>query len=301
MTELEQGAVLAPEPTPADDGRTPLDGQREWRDLLLAGVGIAAGALAGGLPAPVAIPLGVAAIMLIPGYALIAVVFPTDEQIDFPERMALSLGAALGVVIMQALILDYLPGGVAPGPIRTMVTATTLALLAAAAVRRSRYTGGVRIWGGRRGAPTRPTPVVRFTQAMVIANILVAGFAYVMAVSGDPAPPTEFYVLGRDGHLDSYPRDVLPGQQIALRVGVGQSANNGDRYRVTARRAGVVVATLGPVALSPGQRWEDDLRIAAGEAGLEQELVLDLEREGETEPFRTLRLWLTTRQTAAGG
>ncbi|HEY3083359.1 MAG TPA: DUF1616 domain-containing protein [Chloroflexota bacterium] len=249
-------------------------------------------------------PLGLLAVLVVPGYALAAAIFPTDEQVDFVERLALSLGLSLGQIAVLALLLDAIPDGLSFPSIRTAVTTLAAAGLVIAFVRRSRAPlARARAWGGRsrhRPLAARPSRAARFTRWIVVANLLVGALAYATTLGQRPPYPTEFYVLGQEGRLGGYPREVALGDPVTFRLGVRQAENEVGTYQATVRRGDTILATLGPISLERGARWEQDVRISADLPGPSQELTLQLERPGDNRPFRALRLWLDVRDRGPG-
>lgn len=280
-----------------DERAGALEGHREWRDLVAIGLIALLGALAPAIPGLARVPIGVLAVLLAPGYALVVALFEPGEPFELVERLALSLGASLALIPVQALLLNVAPGGLRPDSIRFAVTACTLLFLVAAIVRRRRAPS-TPVWSGGDAPGGTKVRVVRFTQAVVLANLLVAALAFALTVGDPPAPSTEFYVLGRDGLLASYPRAQTIDAPLVVRVGVRQGAGPG-RYSITARAGDRVVATFGPIAVQPGATWEDELRLTLDTPGPDRSLELLLENEGEERPLRTLRLWIDVAGSGA--
>src|SRR5687768_6735520 len=73
---------------------------REWRDLLAIGALAIAGLLVAAAPGALRVPIGLLAVVLVPGYSLVAALFPNDEQIDLLERLALSLGLSYALIAL---------------------------------------------------------------------------------------------------------------------------------------------------------------------------------------------------------
>lgn len=263
---------------------------REWRDLILLAVLLVLGLAVVSLPATVRIPLGMLVVLVAPGYALVAALFPDDEHLDPVERLALSLGVSLGLIAVQALVLDRIPGGFSPATIRLAVSGFGLVLVVVAVIRRARSSSGTtrpmeagRIGDGR---------AVRFTQAIVVTNVAVAALAFLLTLTASPPTSTAFYVVGEKGLLGDYPRRVAVGQPIVVRVGIDQASDQSGQYQVAVRSGDRVLASRSGISVAPSDDWESDIQFSPDMAGLDQEFVIQLERTGEQEPFRLLRLWL---------
>ena len=237
--------------------------------------------------------------MLVPGYALAAAVLPTDEISDLAERLALGFGLSLGIVAILAQVLDRTAGGLSADAIRVAVTATSLGLLLVAALRRRRAGPAAAAAAGARSIPGT-SRAVRFTRVIAVASVLVAGFAYVVAITNQPPRPTAFFVLGPEGKLADYAREVAVGETVRLRIGVDQGDDGAGSYEASLVRNGRVVATAGGIQVRNGQRWEGELTFVADQAGPDQELLIQLGSPAATQPLRTLRLWIDVRERAAG-
>ena len=94
---------------------------------------------------PLRVVFGLPLVLFVPGYALIAALFPeagpspsteddaTDDGIDGIERVALSFGLSIAVVPLIALTLNFTPWGIRLGPILVGVGGFTIAVTAVAA------------------------------------------------------------------------------------------------------------------------------------------------------------------------
>ena len=85
---------------------------------------------------PVRIILGLLLVLFLPGYSLIAALFPGKDDLDGIERIALSFGLSIAVVPLMGLALNYTPFGIRLVPILVVLSVFTVSLAVIAGVRR---------------------------------------------------------------------------------------------------------------------------------------------------------------------
>ena len=71
---------------------------------------------------PVRVLLSLPIILFIPGYILIAALFPQKNELDLIERITLSFGLSIAVVPLIGLGLNYTPWGIRLDPIVTSLS-----------------------------------------------------------------------------------------------------------------------------------------------------------------------------------
>ena len=188
---------------------------------------------------------GVAMVLFIPGYALIAALFPARDDLDGIERVALSFGLSIAVVPLIGLALNYTPWGIRLDPILASLTLFTFAMAAAAWYRRlllpasERFSVPAReMLGAARNELFDPegTPLDRGLSALLVVSIVVAvaTTAYVIAVPKEGEHFTEFYILGPGGKAADYPTDFPANSAQTLIVGVGNHEYREINYTVEA-------------------------------------------------------------------
>ena len=103
---------------------------------------------------PVRIILGLLLVLFLPGYSLIAALFPRKDDLDGIERIALSFGLSIAVVPLLGLALNYTPFGIRLVPILVVLSVFTVSLAVVAGVRRQGLPEGERFvvegWGFER-------------------------------------------------------------------------------------------------------------------------------------------------------
>ncbi|NQE05604.1 hypothetical protein C5S32_07005 [ANME-1 cluster archaeon GoMg1] len=86
---------------------------------------------------PVRILLGLPLVLFLPGYALIATLFPRKDDLDAIERIALSFGLSIAITPLLGLALNYTPFGIRLLPVLIVLSVFTISLALGAYVRRS--------------------------------------------------------------------------------------------------------------------------------------------------------------------
>lgn len=257
-----------------------------------------------GLPAPlpmVRLLLGLAYVLYVPGYTLQAALFPRSEDLDGPERLALSFGLSVAVVPPMALLLDALPWGIRLWPIVICEGAFMVVC------------SGVALWRRRRLAPEeRPLWRIEFSPRAwwrelsrterflyaVLALALVLFAVGAVAIIFSPKPGerlTEFYILGPEGLAENYPREVLVGYPITVTVGITNHEGVSADYWVGAYVDGRLIGQAGPVRLEDGQTDERCLGMVPTVVGDDVRIDIYLYRDGGAQPYRSLRLWIKVK------
>ena len=186
---------------------------------------------------------GVAMVLVIPGYALVAALFPARDDLDGIERIALSFGLSIAVVPLTGLALNYTPWGIRLDPILASLTLFTLAMTAVAWYRRlllpvgKRFSVPAREMVASARAELFGPPASRLDRALSVLLLVsivtaVATAAYVIAVPREGEHFTEFYILGPKGKAADYPTDLPAGSPRSLIVGVGNHEYREVTYTV---------------------------------------------------------------------
>jgi len=220
----------------------------------------------------VGVLFGIPFVLFIPGYALVAALFPEtnarsdgDEtrteaeseavarasnwaarRIDGFERLVLSLGTSIAVVPLVALLLNFMPFGVRPAPVLFSVGGVTIICAVIGAVRRRRLPPEERLfipyrrWLGNArsvafGPRARGDRLA--TIAVVLAVVLTLGsVAYTAAVPRGGETFSEFYLVteNEDGEFVAadYPTEFTRGGREQLYVGIENRERRPANYTV---------------------------------------------------------------------
>jgi uncharacterized membrane protein len=251
------------------------------------------------------VPLGLAMVLLAPGTALAAALFPKRDDIDTPTRAGLNFGLSIAVIPLLALLLDGLPWGIRPWPIAIGLSIWMWLCCGVAALRR-----WLLIRSGLAYAPPsvdlagwwqrldRGIRVRYIAGALALGAALSAGAMPLILADSSPHM-TEFYILGKQGLAEDYPRLAAPGEALTVTMGVANKERGARTYRVeiwaadpwnAGRRA--LVAQEGPIILRADEQREWPVTWQLPWAGNDQQVEFLLFSDDSPEPYRRLRLWL---------
>ena len=175
------------------------------------------------LSATVARPIiGTIVVLFVPGYALIAALFPHKTTLNNGVRLGLSFGVSIAIVPLLEMALNYTRWGVRTIPTLVMIAVFTLACVAAAGIRRrrlaedDRFAVNWQVWQKperqKAGAPLRSTfdRVLSIVLVLAIGASIAAG-SYAILVPKPDEHFTEFYLLGANDTLGNYTTNYTVG------------------------------------------------------------------------------------------
>lgn len=93
---------------------------------------------------PIRAVVGFPLVLFLPGYSLVSALFPGKDELDMLERIALSIGLSICIVVFIGLALNYTPWGIRLGPILLALSAFILIFTGVSAVRRMEIRGYVK-------------------------------------------------------------------------------------------------------------------------------------------------------------
>jgi len=252
---------------------------------------------------PVRIPLGLAMVLFIPGYTLIAALFPKRDDLDGIERVALSFGLSIATVPLIGLGLNYTPWGIRLAPIAISLAIFTIAMSLIAYFRRSSLPEGDRFSVGfRRGVHALKQEVMaenasRLDRALTVVLIIsilasVTALAYVIVMPKQGEKFTEFYILGPKGKAYDYPTQVELGNSSTVIVGVVNHEYSRVNYTMQLEFYNATILQRN-LTLEHNATWERTVNYTLAHPGDEQKLEFFLYKENNfTAPYRDLHLWV---------
>jgi uncharacterized membrane protein len=187
--------------------------------------------------------LTIPVVLFIPGYCLIAALFPKEGDIELLERIALSFGLSLAVVPLIGLGLNFTPWGIRLDSLVISLTIFNWVMVLIAHYRRARLPSGERyripfseIAGTiRKGIiPIRGSRIDQLLSFILVLFVLIAIITtfYMIASPKEGERFTEFYILGEKQMAADYPDHIIVGQNYPLFIGVGNHEYVNTSYTI---------------------------------------------------------------------
>lgn len=245
--------------------------------------------------------IGLPAVLFFPGYAVVAAILPRKTTLNGIERLALSFGLSISVVVLIGLGLNYTPWGLRLYPILISLASFIFAISVIAWLR-------MRVLPPEEGIslhiefkvsslseliPFKATRDKIISGLLVIAVIGAIGtLVYVINQPRNTEPYTEFYILKSEDSNADYPRVVVLGGNIRVILEIVNHEYKSTVYRVEISNNGNTVEEMSAIKLDSGDKWQQELTITLTRAGPDQEVLFHLYQDEEKEPSKVLNLWI---------
>jgi uncharacterized membrane protein len=258
--------------------------------------------------------LGLPLVLFLPGYALIAALFPAKSDLDGIERTALSFGLSIAVVPLIGLGLNYTPWGIRLLPILISLSVFTFLMCGLAYLRRAKLSETEAF-----EVPFRETalslkaeilekPKSKLDQALTVVLILsillsVATLIYVIATPKEGEHFTEFYILGPDGKADNYTTNYVLGESGTVIVGIVNHEYRPINYTMEIRlenKSLPLPENQRQISLAHNETWQEPVTFTPLFEGQNLKLEFLLFNETDrTVPYRDLHFWIDVNTTEA--
>ena len=188
--------------------------------------------------------LAIILVLFLPGYVLVAALFPSNRELDWIERIALSFGLSIAVVPLLGLLLNFTPWGIRFAPIVATIAAFTILIGLAAWWRRMRLPEADRLDAtlvlSLAGWKDYTLLDKALTIALALSCAIAAGtLAYVLLAPRPGETFTQFYILGPGGNASGYPTSLTPSQPGTVIIGISNHEAATVAYSVRVDLVGV--------------------------------------------------------------
>ena len=244
--------------------------------------------------------LGIILVLFIPGYSLIAALFPKWGDLDGIERTALSFGLSIAIAPLIGLGLNYTPWGIRLDPILISLTIFTLTMCLIAYLRRKSLSDEEKFFvpfgeftRGIKKSFKGESRTERILSIILIISIVlaIATTVYIIVKPKEGEKFTEFYILGPDGKASDYPTNLTNGQKGSLIIGVANHEYATTDYKLVVK-VGNSTLKNEKLTIKNGQKKMIPFEFTAGSKGQKKMEFLLYKLPDEKKAYRSLHLWL---------
>jgi len=181
-------------------------------------------------------------VLFIPGYVLIAFLFPEKNDMDLIERIALSVGLSAAITPVLGLILNFTPFGIRLNPI-VIILSFFIFLFTILAYLRLKNIPEAERYNENFGFsnlsskisdiakfPEKPTDKALFVLLLFSVAFCVFTFAYVLSLPKEKEKFTEFYILNEYGNANWYPANLTAGENFTINVNIVCHERGATKY-----------------------------------------------------------------------
>jgi uncharacterized membrane protein len=233
--------------------------------------------------------LGLPFALVLPGYALLAVVYPDQKKVDLPLRLALGCVLSLTLVTLFAMGLNAV-GLLDLIELACSLELTIIACCILAYGRRSRLAPDNQsplmqpLWKSR-----RQSVLVLLAGILVMAVFLIVIHMIADLVSGEQPQTytTAFYLLGEDGRAGNYPNQLELGHPFPVTLGIINNERDPTTYLIEMQVDNQAPEVLARIRLEPGETWERLFDVTIGQPDNTLVLVgFNLYKGAQDSPYR---------------
>lgn len=256
--------------------------------------------------------LGLPLVLFLPGYALIAALFPAKSDLDGIERTALSFGLSIAVVPLIGLGLNYTPWGIRLLPILISLSVFTFIMCGLAYLRRTKlseteaFEVPFRETARSLRAEVLEKPESNLDKALTIVLVFsillsVGTLVYVIVTPKEGEHFTEFYILGPEGKADNYPTQYMLGESGTVIMGVVNHEYRPVNYTIEINldnKSLPLPENQKQIQLTHNETWEEAIKLTPPFEGKDMKLEFRLFNDTDpNNPYRDLHLWIDVNKT----
>jgi uncharacterized membrane protein len=239
-------------------------------------------------------------ILFVPGYSLIAALFPKKDDLEGIERVVLSFGLSIAAAPLIGLLLNYTPFGIRLEPIIVSLSVFMIFMSTIAYIRRlklqedERFGVDLDYYLKIVNSFKRESGTDKILSIVLIIFIILAvsATAYAIVIPKEGEKFTEFYILGSNGTASDYPTNLTSGETGNVTVGIVNHEYSTINYKLIIKLNNQVIDEKN-ITLSSNQTYSEPFTFVPYSYGQNHELELLLYKlPDENNVYRSIHLWI---------
>ncbi|MEA3325374.1 MAG: DUF1616 domain-containing protein, partial [Euryarchaeota archaeon] len=248
---------------------------------------------------PLRIPFSLIILLFLPGYALIAAMFPKMGEIGGIERFTLSIGLSIAITVFDGFAISVTPYLFRPVPLILTLSAITLFLLLVTVVTRALTRRDKRYFVDYQGFieslradDEKMSDIERMLFIALIGSIIIASSMLIYAkLTFEDEEFSALYILGPDGKAEGYQKELYIGEPSTITVGVENYEHAATDYTLQVKLGTGVLETR-KITLAYKEKWLEDTTFVPDRTGDHLKLEFVLYKDGQS--YRSVHLWVNS-------
>lgn len=246
--------------------------------------------------------LAIPTILIIPGYVLVAALFPKKDRLDITERIALSFGLSIVIISILGLILSF-TFGIRLVPILVAICLYTIVFVLIAKYKKEKLSREIQFSVQldeiykivvRSLKPKGRTDFILTIILIFLVVSIIGTIYYTITVPKIGERFTEFYILNSSERVGSYPTTLKLNSPINYYVGVGNYEHETTNYTIQVLLDKNLL-TSKELILKDGETQKYNITLTPNNVGTDMKLEFLLFKDNNfTVPYRTSHLWVST-------
>lgn len=239
-------------------------------------------------------------ILFMPGYSLIAAIYPKKQSIDGIERFTLSFGLSISITTMIGLAIRYTQYLNQFISTFFLLSVFTIIMVFIAFIRRKRVPEGEKFYVNFSGFLISikhlfkvESKTNKIVSIILLVSIIVAisTTAYIIINPKQSEDFTEFYILGPGGQASNYPTNLTVGQNGSVIIGIVNHEQKTVNYNLIVTSNGNVMSDMN-ISLTNGNSTQIPYTFSANTAGHKDVEFLLYKLPDNINVYRSLHLFV---------
>lgn len=223
-------------------------------------------------------------VCLIPGYLLLAVMFPKKDDLELIERLALSFGSSLILTSIIGLIFNYTRWGIHLELILIVLAVFSLLLCFITVLKMRKLPMNRRI-----SIPKLEKLLGIFLIICILLTISTAAYTLINSeafnTNDGTTNATNFYIKDLDSNVGGYSLNLVSGEQTSLTMVLVNQEGSAVNYSIMVRTNNTILKQDN-ISLENNQKMEIPVNLTAGIPG-ERNIEFLLYKLPDQNPYQT--------------
>ena len=248
-------------------------------------------------------------LLFLPGYMLIAIIFPKRGELSSIERFTFSIGFSIAITVFDGFGLNYTRWGFKSDSITISLSLIIGILFLLTFIQRWRY--GKESYGftlsdirsfyytlKNKEPETGPDHALEkmLIKTMIISILIVSAMLIYTKVTTEPEKFTSLYILGADGKAENYLTEVSIGEPYTILVGVENYEYAPVNYTLRVNFGGKILEEY-PIILDHDSKWLNNVTVIpelASSIASGNKTKLEFELFKDNKSYRSVHLMVNT-------